>query len=222
MYSKLGQVSVLGIMSERQDFLPKKDQDKEIEPDIQIRPASQDPKGCPNIAPSRRHLSHIQELQGGGGGGDGGGDDEGGGKDQKKMIEPGISTRPTPPEGYPDVPPPSSHLPELRGFRELRGQEGDKEQQRKVVSGKPTLGESEVAEDDDGFRTPDSLEHRIPVITECPPAPKKTRPKISSAKRSRTTAELLDLSDEVESLFPPAHTKIKKFKREEDDDGAEL
>nr|GLL36992.1 uncharacterized protein LOC109181052 [Ipomoea trifida] len=208
MYSKLDHV--LGIMSERQDFLPKKDQEKEIQSEIQIRPASHDPKGCPNIAPSR-HLSHLQELPGAGADGDEDDDDR---KNQKKVIEPGISTRPTPqdPEGCPDVPPPSSHhLSELRGFREVRGEEEEKEQRQ--------LGKSEVAEDDDGFRTPESLEHRIPVITACPPAPKKIRPKISPAKRSRTNAELLDLSDEVESLFSP---KIKKFRREEEEDGSEL
>ncbi|XP_019186355.1 PREDICTED: uncharacterized protein LOC109181052 [Ipomoea nil] len=214
MYSKLDHV--LGIMSERQDFHPKKDQEKEIQSEIQIRPASHDPKGCPTVAPSR-HLSQLQELHVAGAGGDGGEDDDNDNrKDQKEVIEPGISTRPTSqdPEGCPDVPPTSSHhLSELRGFRELRGEEeGEKEQQ---------LGKSEVAEDDDGFRTPDSLEHRIPVITACPPAPKKTRPKISPAKRSRTTAELLDLSDEVESLCSPSNTKIKKFKKEEDD-GSEL
>nr|GMD46560.1 cyclin-dependent protein kinase inhibitor SMR3-like [Ipomoea batatas] len=188
-------------MSERQDFLPKKDQEKEIQSEIQIRPASHDPKGCPNIAPSR-HLSHLQELPGAGDDGDED-DDSDSRKNQKKVIQSGISTRPTSqdPEGCPDVPPPSSHhLSELRGFREVRGEEDEKEQRQ--------LGKSEVAEDDDGFRTPESLEHRIPVITACPPAPKKScRPKISQGKRSRTTGELLDLSDEPHicsfSFLPP-------------------
>nr|GMD03885.1 uncharacterized protein LOC109181052 [Ipomoea batatas] len=67
-------------MSERQDFLPKKDQEKEIQSQIQIRPASHDPKGCPNIAPSR-HLSHLQELPGAGGDGD---EDDDNRKNQKK------------------------------------------------------------------------------------------------------------------------------------------
>ncbi|CAI9098221.1 OLC1v1034831C1 [Oldenlandia corymbosa var. corymbosa] len=45
-------------------------------------------------------------------------------------------------------------------------------------------GEEDVGgDDDDGFKTPTGPEHRIPVITECPPAPKKTRRDDSPAKR---------------------------------------
>ena len=40
--------------------------------------------------------------------------------------------------------------------------------------GRPSLGElSAVDEENEGFRTPTSMEHKIPAITECPPAPRK-------------------------------------------------
>ncbi|KAI5682353.1 hypothetical protein M9H77_03581 [Catharanthus roseus] len=87
------------------------------------------------------------------------------------------------------------------------------------------LGESEVADDDDGFATPTNSDHKIPVITQCPPAPKKIRPsakrKASSPDRIRRNLQI-DLSREVESMFHPTvqddlGRKIKKARREEED-----
>ncbi|KAA8516435.1 hypothetical protein F0562_016728 [Nyssa sinensis] len=85
----------------------------------------------------------------------------------------------------------------------------------------PLLSEIEVADDDDGFRTPTSSDHKIPIITQCPPAPNKLRPQPSrkrklSQKLSRNIQ--LDLSKEVESMFPPTlqdyiGSKIKKARR---------
>lgn len=82
-----------------------------------------------------------------------------------------------------------------------------------------------IDENDDGFRTPTALEHRIPEIRPCPPPPRKQtavldrviRPstttssnrKISSTQHQHRGARmvrgrrLLDFSKEVESMFPP-------------------
>lgn len=90
-----------------------------------------------------------------------------------------------------------------------------------------SLGQYEVAddEDDDGFATPISSHHKIPVMAQCPPAPKKIRtPHSSSTKRKsppRTRRHLhLDLSREVELMFPPTvrddlGRKIKKARIED-------
>ncbi|KAM7468086.1 hypothetical protein LguiB_015648 [Lonicera macranthoides] len=93
----------------------------------------------------------------------------------------------------------------------------------------PVLSETEpeVADDNDGFRTPTSLDHKIPVTKQCPPAPRKKREKhFSSRKRKLETPRSgrnlqLDLTDEIESLFPPSvkenlGRRIKKARREDD------
>ncbi|XP_031252606.1 uncharacterized protein LOC116110540 [Pistacia vera] len=78
-------------------------------------------------------------------------------------------------------------------------------------------------ENDDGFKTPTSLDHKIPVKAQCPPAPKKSN-SFSSRKRRPVSSNVrrtlrLDLSHEVESLFPKPifddlHRKIKKVRKE--------
>ncbi|GAV69467.1 hypothetical protein CFOL_v3_12968 [Cephalotus follicularis] len=95
----------------------------------------------------------------------------------------------------------------------------------RVVShqGPVKLGEFKVEEENDGFKTPTSLEHKMPVIKQCPPAPRKPKPtkrKISSTAPRKKL--LLDLSQEVESMFPmpilvDLHQKIKKARREDID-----
>ncbi|GMN58675.1 hypothetical protein TIFTF001_027781 [Ficus carica] len=91
-----------------------------------------------------------------------------------------------------------------------------------------SLGEldSKVDIDDDGFKTPTSLDHKIPVTQHCPAAPRK--PRISSKRKavpssgrtssSSTTAcrsLQLDFSEQIESMFPElqCHRKIKKARR---------
>ncbi|OMO66261.1 hypothetical protein CCACVL1_21238 [Corchorus capsularis] len=88
-------------------------------------------------------------------------------------------------------------------------------------------------EEEDGFKTPTSFEHKIPVTKQCPPAPRKPKPRnFSSNKRKasptptttptqRRTRQQLDLSQEVESLFPAPlladlHRKIKKARTDQD------
>ncbi|XP_027176901.1 cyclin-dependent protein kinase inhibitor SMR3 [Coffea eugenioides] len=93
---------------------------------------------------------------------------------------------------------------------------------------------AEVADDDEGFRTPTSPSHKIPVITQCPPAPKKTTQKSNPASIKRKGSPTatrralhLDLSSEVESMFPPliqdddADGKTKKARRDHDHNSAE-
>lgn len=93
-------------------------------------------------------------------------------------------------------------------------------------SEKPPLGQFEAGEEDEGFRTPTSLDHRIPDITQCPPAPKKIRPSPSTKRKEisprRRKSLHLDLSStEVESNFPPkipendTNPKMKKSRRED-------
>ncbi|XP_030449822.1 cyclin-dependent protein kinase inhibitor SMR3-like [Syzygium oleosum] len=81
----------------------------------------------------------------------------------------------------------------------------------------------EDGENNDGFRTPTSLDHKIPAMTQCPPAPMKPKPtrkrklssssSMSSDDRCREVIEL-DFSEEVESLFwPIRRDEIKKARR---------
>ncbi|MBA0582589.1 hypothetical protein Gorai_024728 [Gossypium raimondii] len=112
-------------------------------------------------------------------------------------------------------------------------QEEEEENSKLVMMG---TSESEVVaaanddqdeNDNDGFKTPTSLDHKIPTATilKCPPAPRKPKslPIISSpAKRKPLRRRiLLDLTKEIESLFPPAliadlGNKIKKVRQGSD------
>lgn len=92
----------------------------------------------------------------------------------------------------------------------------------------PSLGELKVEDDNeddnDGFKTPTSLDHKIPVITQCPLAPRKPPNPLSSTKRKASPQNVrrrlqLDLSLDVESLFPAPirsdlYKKIKKARRD--------
>ncbi|KAH7859690.1 hypothetical protein Vadar_004327 [Vaccinium darrowii] len=62
----------------------------------------------------------------------------------------------------------------------------------------------EEEEDDDRFRTPTSFDQRIPLISQCPPAPRKPK-SIPSRKRKLAYGGgimIIDLSSEVAALFP--------------------
>ncbi|KAB1224099.1 hypothetical protein CJ030_MR2G023209 [Morella rubra] len=121
-------------------------------------------------------------------------------------------------------------MPELHHQKEQeKGHEMKRELHSEVkvpseVCERVSLGETMVEEDDDGFRTPTSVDHKIPVVTKCPPAPKLRRT-MSLKRKEYSTAnisrglELLNLSaDEIESLFPyhflvDLHRMIKKARR---------
>ncbi|XVF76631.1 hypothetical protein PTKIN_Ptkin13bG0281800 [Pterospermum kingtungense] len=92
-------------------------------------------------------------------------------------------------------------------------------------------GEFKAKDDhDDGFRTPTSLDHKIPVIKQCPPAPRKPKPLPSNKRKASPSggstsprarmSPQLDFSQEVESLFPrpllaDLHRKVKKTRTED-------
>lgn len=71
----------------------------------------------------------------------------------------------------------------------------------------------------DGFKTPTSLDNKIPAILPCPPAPRKPKSTISKTKRkANRRLVFLDLTSEIESLFPPTVLadlggKIKKVRQ---------
>ncbi|KAK2985029.1 hypothetical protein RJ640_015624 [Escallonia rubra] len=63
-------------------------------------------------------------------------------------------------------------------------------------------------EEEDGFKTPTSLHHKIPLI--CPKAPRKPKYSIPVAKRKARRRIQLDISaEEIESFFPPAQLSLK-------------
>lgn len=94
----------------------------------------------------------------------------------------------------------------------------------------PSFGEFKIEEGfdhqedfDSGFKTPTSLDHQIPVLLQCPAAPRKpkSRPILTKRKaQSQSQRRILyDLSNEIEALFPPAlradlGNKIKKAKQQ--------
>ncbi|XP_030529062.1 cyclin-dependent protein kinase inhibitor SMR3-like [Rhodamnia argentea] len=88
----------------------------------------------------------------------------------------------------------------------------------------------EDGENNDGFRTPTSSDHKIPAMTRCPPAPMKPKPtrkrKFSSSSSSTFSDDRckeridLDSSEQVESLFRPIlRDEIKKARRDGNNNG---
>lgn len=76
-------------------------------------------------------------------------------------------------------------------------------------------------EEEDGFRTPTSLDQKIPLILKCPPAPRKPKPNPSTKRKALLHQHriAIDVSKEIESLFPPVFLmdlggKIKKNKKD--------
>ncbi|KAK7312473.1 hypothetical protein VNO77_36361 [Canavalia gladiata] len=64
--------------------------------------------------------------------------------------------------------------------------------------------EEEREKDDssnDGLKTPTSSEHKIPMNLPYPPAPKKPKPRPSTKRKSCGSQIVLDVSQEIESLF---------------------
>lgn len=64
-------------------------------------------------------------------------------------------------------------------------------------------GSKSVEDDDNGFKTPTSLEHKIPMSLRCPMAPRKPKLRpLTKRKAAERHRLLLDLSSEIQSLFP--------------------
>jgi hypothetical protein len=112
--------------------------------------------------------------------------------------------------------------PELHDQHEEQEKEKKEEKREEVMirsevcDERPSLGEFKAEEEDDGFKTPTSLDHKIPAIKQCPPAPRKPKPSMKrKVLQNVRTCLQLDLSKEVEPLFPPSllsdlDCKIKK------------
>ncbi|EYU36265.1 hypothetical protein MIMGU_mgv1a024679mg, partial [Erythranthe guttata] len=82
-------------------------------------------------------------------------------------------------------------------------------------------GEEEEEEEDGGCRTPKAVDHEKNIPPKCPPPPRKPKSTLLSLKRKLGQRVLLDLSSEIESLFPPnllrdfvSGSKIKKLRQE--------
>uniref|UniRef100_A0A0A0KZJ9 Uncharacterized protein n=1 Tax=Cucumis sativus TaxID=3659 RepID=A0A0A0KZJ9_CUCSA len=100
------------------------------------------------------------------------------------------------------------------------------------VQDQPPVSISAVDDDDehnDGFTTPISSHHKIPVIPHCPPAPSRPKP-ISLSRTLSPRASgvrrgfLVYISDQiVDSIFSDdlLHQKSKKKARKDDDNGGE-
>ncbi|KAE9463535.1 hypothetical protein C3L33_04564, partial [Rhododendron williamsianum] len=73
-------------------------------------------------------------------------------------------------------------------------------------------------EDGDGFRTPTCLEQRIPLVPQCPPAPRKPKSTPSRKRNGLWRRDHTRLSSEVEALFPSSLAadlggKVKKVRK---------
>ncbi|KAF8395113.1 hypothetical protein HHK36_019054 [Tetracentron sinense] len=118
---------------------------------------------------------------------------------------------------------PASENHELHRLDEVQDQGEEKKEEKYQVFDSSvelkmpsTLGEFKVDDDEDGFRTPTSLDHKIQV-KQCPPAPRKPT-SLPSTKRKASSNYLprqirIDLKD-FASLFPPA--PFKRFRGEDD------
>ncbi|XWS74137.1 hypothetical protein CRYUN_Cryun02cG0189800 [Craigia yunnanensis] len=88
-------------------------------------------------------------------------------------------------------------------------------------SGEFKVHENGEDENNDGFKTPTSLDHKIPIMLKCLPAPRKPKSLPSPKRKAFRRRILLDLTKEIESLFPPAliadlGNKIKKVRQGSD------
>ncbi|WKA11300.1 hypothetical protein VitviT2T_028813 [Vitis vinifera] len=94
------------------------------------------------------------------------------------------------------------HDPEL-----IQEKGGDNHVDDTVTSqepGRPSLGELSAVEENEGFRSPTSIKHKIPAITECPPAPRKpTATRAIPMKRRISKVPRRLQFEEFEVLIPP-------------------
>ncbi|KAK7338673.1 hypothetical protein VNO77_19298 [Canavalia gladiata] len=116
--------------------------------------------------------------------------------------------------------------------RIIAPKQGDSESSReklKMEDKEEEEDDDDEEEEEDGFKTPTSLDHRISVATQCPPAPRKIKPSLKrkgsyNYNQCHCRNPPLDLSKEVELLlFPTLHfnplsdsqQRTKKVRREE-------
>lgn len=104
---------------------------------------------------------------------------------------------------------------------EFQEEREEKYEKNLVSSMKLAAPEIKVEEEDEGFKTPTKLVDKNIVALICPPAPRK--PKMVPVSKRKVLHPrpiiYLDMSKEIESLFPPAIRadlggKIKKIRRE--------
>ncbi|KAE8039043.1 hypothetical protein FH972_011491 [Carpinus fangiana] len=124
--------------------------------------------------------------------------------------------------------PPTLEFQEDHGKPEVVKQEEEEEEEnkkkKKINIPSVTVGEfRDVEDDEDGFKTPTSLDHKIPAILQCPPAPRKPKTIPLTKRKAARQRILLDLSNDIEALFPQAlledlsRGKIKKIRKEQDE-----
>ncbi|KAB1226020.1 Cyclin-dependent protein kinase inhibitor SMR3 [Morella rubra] len=138
------------------------------------------------------------------------------------------------------VPPETYSLQEIQGLKKEEEEDQERERERERAQDEEkedkcnTSGSSlrlkilspgefrDVEDDNDGFKTPTALDHKISAILECPPAPRKPRPTPLTKRKAVRRRILLDLSNEIESLFPPVvgvylSGKTKKIRQGSDE-----
>ncbi|KAK3006487.1 hypothetical protein RJ639_015649 [Escallonia herrerae] len=90
----------------------------------------------------------------------------------------------------------------------VRRRQEDQEEGMEVKLSSPGEPMKVNEEEEDGFKTPTSLDHKIPLIF--PKAPRKPKYSIPVAKRKARRRIQLDISaEEIESFFPPAQLSLK-------------
>ncbi|KAL6520969.1 hypothetical protein OROGR_017538 [Orobanche gracilis] len=112
----------------------------------------------------------------------------------------------------------------------LQGIKNEGEEERSIHISAKKLENKIASDDEDEFKTPTSSEHRIPAITECPPAPKRPHPSNWKRRKCPTSRRrlALDSSEEVESLFRQVadiddeEPRNKKARRDDDLDEGRL
>ncbi|KAK6926964.1 hypothetical protein RJ641_008683 [Dillenia turbinata] len=118
--------------------------------------------------------------------------------------------------------------------KEVTGEQKEAERERKIIISchlelkiPPRVEFNALEEEEEeGIKTPTSTDHKIQRILECPPAPRKPKPKSLQVTRRRSSANscrrqiFLNLSNEIDSLFPLAvrasfSSKIRKVRKED-------
>ncbi|XP_014492051.1 cyclin-dependent protein kinase inhibitor SMR3 [Vigna radiata var. radiata] len=117
----------------------------------------------------------------------------------------------------------SSSYSNSRYSQSIKGRDEEREENRQICRVTPSSEEKEKLkeeedEENDGFKTPTSLDHKILVPSQCPPAPRKTKPSLkrkASCFNHCNCRHPLDLSKEVFELLFPAQQSTKKVRRQD-------